>query len=70
MEHVDFQLPNEKARIKYASDDIPCSDVGFQDTITMVKNNQCQNGMIGNFKSTALCVFPYDPVYRRKNSRS
>lgn len=52
-EHVNFQLPIIKNRIKYLLDDISCSDADLQDTVSIARNDQGPNGMIGNFESTA-----------------
>ena len=68
--HVAFQLPNEFTRVGYLLDAIKTSNAALQAAMVLVQNDTSPTtGKRSNFKATATCVLPHDPVVKKQNIR-
>jgi hypothetical protein len=70
--HVDYQLPNERTRVKYLLDSIRgCNDPGVQARIANIEGDDSANGKRNQFEDSVTHLLPADPVVEHnKNRRS
>jgi hypothetical protein len=68
--HVDFQLPNERSRVKFLIDGIQCNDAGLQAAMASIRTDQTIDGLQSNFELAASHLLPYDPVRKRKSDHA
>ncbi len=67
VEHVTFQLPNERTRVTYLLDAIQNSDPGLQAAMAQVRTDTDPNtGRMNDFEATASYLLPYDPVSKKR----
>ena len=68
--HVDFQFPNEFTRVEYLLDAIETADVSLQSAMALVRNDTDPiTGKRYDFKATATCLLPHDPVAKERNAQ-
>jgi hypothetical protein len=68
--HVDYQLPNERTRVKYLLDSIrTCNDAGVQARIANIEGDDTTNGKRNKFESTVTHLLPADPVVENNNRK-
>eukprot|EP00957_Ditylum_brightwellii_P147428 11226100-Ditylum_brightwellii.AAC.1 len=63
--HVEFQLPNQLARVNYLLDGIECGDPTLQASMALVKNDTGPNEKMNDFEATAAFIIPSDTVARK-----
>ena len=63
-EHVDFQLPNERTRVRCLLEAIVTQDASLQAGIAAVRSED--KGLIDDFKKVATYLAKFDPVAKRK----
>jgi hypothetical protein len=70
--HVDYQLPNERTRVKYLLDSIRgCNDPGVQARIANIEGDDSSTGKRNQFEDSVTHLLPADPVVENnKNRRS
>jgi hypothetical protein len=70
--HVDYQLPNERTRVKYLLDSIRgCNDPGVQARIANIEGDDSASGKRNQFEDSVTHLLPADPVVENnKNRRS
>ena len=64
-EHVQYQLPNESARVGLLIDTIQCADAGLQAAMASVKTDNGPYGLRNNFERAVAHLLPYDPVAKK-----
>jgi hypothetical protein len=68
--HVDYQLPNERTRVKYLLDSIrSCTDAGIQARLANIEGDDTPNGKRNNFEDAVTHLLPADPVTENNNKR-
>jgi hypothetical protein len=68
--HVEFQLPNERTRVKYLTDAIKCPDAGIQARLASISGDDRPGiGMRNNFESAVQHLLPACPVEARNKNR-
>jgi hypothetical protein len=67
VEHITFQLPNERTRVAYLLDAIQCNDPGLQAAMANVRTDtDPADGKMNDFEATASYLLPYDPVSKKR----
>jgi hypothetical protein len=67
VEHITFQLPNERTRVTYLLDAIQCNDPGLQAAMANVRTDTDPvDGKMNDFEATASYLLPYDPVSKKR----
>jgi hypothetical protein len=68
VEHITFQLPNERTRVIYLLDAIQCNDPGLQAAMANVRTDTDPvDGKMNDFEATAsYLVLPYDPLSKKR----
>lgn len=61
-DHVSFQVPNERTRVKHMIDNIQCSDPELLSLLALVKND---DNLMSDFEAAATMILPACPVARR-----
>lgn len=61
-DHVSFQVPNERTRVKHMIDNIQCADPELLSLLALVKNN---DDLMSDFEAAATMILPACPVARR-----
>ena len=66
--HVDYQIPNERTRVKYLLDSIrACTVPGVQARIASIEGDE--NGKRNNFEMAVTHLLPADPVIESSKNR-
>jgi hypothetical protein len=67
VEHITFQLPNERTRVACLLDAIQCNDPGLQAAMAQVRTDtDLVGGKMNDFEATASYLLPYDPVSKKR----
>jgi hypothetical protein len=66
--HIEFQLPNERTRVKYLTDSIKCPDAGIHARLANISADDTPTGMRGNFELAVQHLLPADPVKQKTNT--
>ena len=61
--HVSYQISNERSRIGYMLDATKNDDVGLQEALTNIEDNNVPNGKHEDFEKTAAHIPSTDEVY-------
>ena len=67
-EHVSYQIPNIKTRIKCLSGGVSSNGAPLWATMYILRNDQGPDRAIGNFEDAAPHLFPHDPAVKRKSA--
>jgi hypothetical protein len=68
--HVDYQLPNERTRVKYLLDSIrSCNDPGVQARIANIEGDDSPSGKRNQFEDSVTHLLPADPVVENNKNR-
>lgn len=61
-DHVAFQIPNERTRVKHMIDNIQCSDPELLSLLALVKND---DALMSDFEAASTMILPACPVARK-----
>ena len=61
-DHVSFQVPNDRTRVKHMVDNIQCADPELLSLLALVKNDDT---LMSDFEAAATMILPACPVARR-----
>lgn len=66
-DHVEFQVPNPRTRVKHMIDNIDCTDPELLSLLALVKNDDI---LMSNFEEAAAMILPGCPVARKVKKRT
>ena len=61
-EHITYQLPHDRTRVKYLIDSIKCTDPGVVAAFSHIRLDDGVNGMHNNFDAAVTFLLPMDPI--------
>jgi hypothetical protein len=61
-DHIEFQIPNERTRVKHMIDNIQCSDPELLSLLALVKNDDT---LMSDFEAASSMILPACPVARK-----
>ena len=67
-EHVTYQIPHDRTRVKYLIDAINCNEPGVVAALSCLRLDDGVNGMRNNFDATVTFLLPTDPIQIKQKS--
>ena len=61
-DHIDFQIPNERTRVKHMIDNIQCTDPELLSLLALVKND---DNLMSDFEAASTMILPACPISRK-----
>ena len=67
-EHVTYQLPHDRTRVKYLMDAIKCTDPGVVAALSSIRLDDGEAGMRNNFDLAVTFLLPTDPIAKKQKA--
>lgn len=65
-DHIEYQLPNERTRVKYLIDNIQCNNPKVEAALANINGDDTPTGKRNNFEAAAAYLLPTCPVATKR----